>query len=156
MTIDTGVSVLLSLQVLAARLHTLLASVHEPVIMAISAFSRIGLLHAFPDLAGQIEAFGEKLFPRIDGATDGMKEFVSRPHLAHQHRRPFIGDVAIGAGRPHPGAIRVVHRFFVFQVHVVPHFMTRDAECLLISEFHRRVKTTPADNTEQERPGQAQ
>ena len=80
------------------------------------------------------------------------------PHLARFHERirlagdligPFMGHVAIGAGRPNPGAVGVVDRGLELLEDVVTHLMATGAEGLSIGQFHCGVEAAPEDDAGQ-------
>jgi hypothetical protein len=60
--------------------------------------------------------------------------------------RPFLGNVAVGAGSTHAGAVRVMHGGFVFFVNVVPHLVAGDTKGFSIGYLHGSVEAPPEDN----------
>ena len=90
--------------------------------------SRLSVSPLPPLVLRELQAFRVELLLRIDAAEHLVPQFVRGLYLPRHLRSPFARHMAVGADRPHPGAILVVHRLFVFLVDGVAHFMTGDAE----------------------------
>ena len=148
--IDTGLSFTLPADVLGPSTRLLGAGVHECEIVAIAALPRVRRRHVCPHCSGEIETLRDELLPGVDGAAQPMEKLVGSPNFPHHHVMPIPGDVAIGTGSPHPGAVAEVHRVPVFTVDVVPHLVTGDAERFPIGDLESGVEGSPEENSGQE------
>ena len=150
MAIDTGLSFNLPADVLGPRTRLLGIGVHECESVAIAALSRVRRRHVCPDCSGEIESLREELLPGVDGAAQPMVKLVGSPNFPHHHVLPIPGDMAIGTGSPHPGAVPEMHRVPVFTVDVVPHLVAGDTECFSIGDLESGVESSPEEHSGQE------
>jgi hypothetical protein len=127
--------------------------VHECEAVAVAALSRIRRCHVYPHCSGEIEALRGELLPGVDGTAQPMVKLVGSPNFPHHHVVPVLGDVTIGTGSPHPGAVAVVHRVPVFTVDVLPHLVAGDAERFPIGELESGVEGSPEENSRHEQTG---
>ncbi len=114
--------------------------------MAISAFVRIGFLHRFPHMFGQLQPFCLELLGCIDGSYDFVEQLVRRLDLADELSCPFPGDMTIGTDDSNAGSIGVVNGAFVFLINKLIHLVTRDAKFQGVGVFHERVESAPEDD----------
>lgn len=61
-----------------------------------------------------------------------------------------MGYVAIRAGSTHTGGVGIVNGLPVLLVHIVTHFMARNAECQVIGLVHSGVEAAPDDDAHEE------
>ena len=66
--VNAGLADLLGVFMITGGKATLAGQIHGGKIMTVAAFPRIRFLHGLPDMLGQMQAFGFKLFRGIDRA----------------------------------------------------------------------------------------
>ncbi len=150
MAIDTGLSFILPANVPGPGTRLLGIGVHECEAVAIAALPRVRRPHVCPHYSGEMETLRDELLPGVDAAAQPMEKLVGSPNFPHHHVMPIPGDVAIGTGSPHPGAVAVMHRVPVFTVDVVPHLMAGDTERFPIGDLEGGVEGSPEENSGQE------
>lgn len=87
-----------------------------------------------------------ELLPGINGAGHFVEQFVGGLDLANDLIDPWLWNVTVRTRRPNARPVLEVDRLLVFLVDVVPHFVTRDAECLRVSRLQNRVEPAPKNN----------
>ena len=98
-----------------------------------------------------MQTLRSKFFGRVDESGYLAPDFLAGLDLAHDLVRPFVGHMAVGAARPHAGAIAVMNALHVRGIHVVFHFVATDAELLSIGDGHRPVESAHVCNARHEK-----
>src|SRR5690606_3187750 len=144
--VDAGHVVFGSHPVLHARPLFLLVGAHALQAVAVAAFARIVGFHPRPFAARQGQALVVEFLAGIDGAEQLAPEPLGALAVAHLLVGPFLGHVAVGAGRPYAGAVGVVDGFLVFGIDVVAHLVAGDAEGFGVGGFHGGVEAAPENH----------
>ena len=115
--------------------------------MAVTALTRIGLLHGAPDVLRHLQSLGIKLLRRIDSPKKLVENLVRGLDLAYHLMYPWTWHVAIGAGSTHTGTVVVVNGMGVLLIDILFHLVAGDTELHGIGYLHGGIESTPEDNT---------
>src|SRR5450759_5408388 len=144
-TIDTGLAFVFGLHVLVIDSLLLHFPAHGFEIVAVTAFARTGLLHAFPFACCQFHPVRFEFFLGIDIARELAPNFLARLDLAQYLVPPVPGHVTVGTDSAHTGTVRIVYGLLVFLVYVIAHFMAANTELQLVRRFHPGIEPAPED-----------
>jgi hypothetical protein len=120
------------------------------LVMAIATFQGVIFLETLPFPLRQVQPMFQKFFPGIDSAGDFSPDFLTGLDLSNNFISPFVRNMAIRTGCPHPRAVAVVDAFHIGGVHIIRHFMASDTKLLRIGNLHSPVESDHVCHSRQE------
>ena len=150
MAVNTGLPCFSGL-IMHFRRHRFLGrEIHVIEVMAVAALLRVIGFHAPPLVLRHFQPVIFELGGSIDNAENLTVKFFTGLNFTDHFRAPFVRHMAVRTGGAHTAAVVVMHRFHIFLVNVIAHFMTTDAERFGVGLFHTGVEAAPEKDPRRE------